>query len=159
MTGPQRDLVHLLSLAQHRAVRRLAAALAAEGCSVEQWRVLSFLADAEGRTMTDLADFALMPAPSATKLIDRMVADILVYRHADPADRRRVLIHLTERGEELYRRAQEVVQREQDGLLAAIGDGGGGGELADQLARLADALEAGPRQRAAAAALYEAPGF
>jgi DNA-binding MarR family transcriptional regulator len=154
MTWPQRDLVHLLSLAQHRAVRRLTAALAAEGCSVEQWRVLCFLGDGAGRTMTDLADYALMPAPSATKLIDRMVADTLVYRHADAADRRRVLIHLTERGQELHQRAREVVRREQDELLAAIGDDG---ELADRLARLSDALEPEAHHRAALRSVPAAP--
>src|SRR5438309_589161 len=96
---PERDLIHLLSRAEHRAVRRLAAALDAEGCSVEQWRALGFLADGQGRTMTDLADYALLPGPTATKLIDRMVADGLVYRRPDPADRRKVLVYLTERGQ------------------------------------------------------------
>ena len=46
-TKPRRDLVRLLSRAEHLAVRRLAATLEAEapGCSTEQWRVLNLLAE------------------------------------------------------------------------------------------------------------------
>src|SRR5438445_13475631 len=101
MSGPSRDLFHLLSYAENRATRRLAAALEGWDCSIEQWRVLALLADGRGHPMTELAEFALLPAPTATKLADRMVADTLVYRRADPADRRRVLVYLTERGREL----------------------------------------------------------
>ena len=115
-------MIHLLSRAEHLAVRRLAAALEAEHCSIEQWRALAFLADGQGRTMTDLADYALLPAPSATKLIDRMVADALAYRRPDPADRRRVLVYLTERGTLLHGRTQAIVQREQSHLQAVLDD-------------------------------------
>jgi len=137
-TKPQRDLVHLLSRAEHLAVRRLATALEAEvpGCSVEQWRALAFLADGSGRTMTELADYALLPAPTATKLIDRLVADNLVYRHPDPTDRRRVLVYLTDRGTARQRQAAAVVARVQEDLHASLEEGI---PFADQLSALADA--------------------
>jgi DNA-binding MarR family transcriptional regulator len=144
---PRPDLIHLLSRAEHLAVRRLAAALEAEQCSIEQWRALAFLADGQGRTMTDLADYALLPAPSATKLIDRMVADALAYRRPDPTDRRRVLVYLTERGTLLHHRTRDIVQREQNHLQTVLD---GTGELADQLARIADALDPTPRRMSAA---------
>jgi DNA-binding MarR family transcriptional regulator len=153
---PSRDLIHLLSRAEHLAVRRLAAALEAEQCSIEQWRALAFLADGQGRTMTDLADYALLPAPSATKLIDRMVADALAYRRPDPADRRRVLVYLTERGTLLHGRTRDIVQREQNHLQAVL-DGTRERELADQLARLADALDPAPRRMPAASPTLTAP--
>jgi DNA-binding MarR family transcriptional regulator len=139
-TKPQRDLVHLLSRAEHLAVRRLATALDAEaaGCSVDQWRALAFLADGAGRTMTELADYALLPAPTATKLIDRLVADNLVYRHPDPTDRRRVLVHLTERGLELHKHLAAALDRMQADLLQAVD---GGPDLEDLLDRLADTLD------------------
>ncbi|HWG26293.1 MarR family winged helix-turn-helix transcriptional regulator [Actinospica sp.] len=125
MTGtkPQRDLVHLLSRAEHLAVRRLAAAIEAEaaGCTVEQWRVLNLLADGAGHPMTELADYALLPAPTATKLVDRLVADALVYRHPDPADRRRVLVYAAERGRELHTRLASVLTRVQAELPGSVG--------------------------------------
>lgn len=137
---PQRDLVHLLSRAEHLAARRQTAILeaAAAGCSIEQWRVLTLLADEQGHTMTEVADYALLPAPTATKLVDRLVADNLVYRHPDPTDRRRVLVHASERGRELHRHLASSLNRTQADLLKAID---GGTELEDLLDRLADALE------------------
>lgn len=95
---PSPGLAHLLSHAERRLGLRMTAVLAEENCSVEQWRVLSIIADGKGHPMTEIADQALMPAPSLTKLVDRMVADNLVHRRPDRADRRRVLLHLTARG-------------------------------------------------------------
>lgn len=138
MTGPSRDLFHLLSYAENRSARWLAAALERQGCSVERWRVLVLLADGRGHPMTELADFALLPAPTATKLADRMVADNLVYRRADPTDRRRVLVYLTERGRALHARLAASLGRLQAELMEAIG---GGTDLQEGLVRLAEALD------------------
>ena len=137
MTGPSRDLFHLLSYIDALATRRLASAWQAEGCSIEQWRVLALLADGRGHTMTELADFALLPAPTATKLADRMVADNLVYRRPDPADRRRVLVYLTERGRELHTRLAASLTRVQAELMEAVG----GADFREGLRRLAEALD------------------
>ncbi|MER5748928.1 MarR family transcriptional regulator [Streptomyces sp. NPDC002088] len=135
---PSQDLAHLLSHAERRLVQRLAAVLAEEGCSVEQWRVLSITSDGRGHPMTEIADYALMPAPSLTKLVDRMVAGNLVYRRPDPADRRRVLLYLSARGRTLHERAADRVHAEQTGLLEAIDDHG---ELARALPLLAATLD------------------
>ncbi|WP_369394509.1 MarR family winged helix-turn-helix transcriptional regulator [Streptomyces sp. CG1] len=118
------DLAHLLSHAERRLVRRLAEVLAEEDCSVEEWRVLSIVADGQGHPMSEIADYALMPAPSLTKLVDLMVADNLVHRRPDPADRRRVLLYLTPRGSAFHRRAARRVRTDQARLLDALADHG-----------------------------------
>ncbi|MFG2955349.1 MarR family winged helix-turn-helix transcriptional regulator [Streptomyces sp. NPDC048291] len=133
------DLAHLLSHAERRVVRRLAAVLAEEDCTVEEWRVLSLVGDGRGHPMSEIADHALMPAPSLTKLVDRMVADNLVHRRPDPHDRRRVLLHLTARGEDLHGRAAHRVHGDQARLLEEVGDGAA---LASLLAQLSAAAEA-----------------
>lgn len=142
------DRLHLLSRAELLAGRRLAAALEAEvpGCTVDQWRALNLLADGAGHPMTELADNALLPAPTATKLIDRLVAENLVYRHPDPVDRRRVLVHLTERGGARHRQAADVVTRIEQELFANLPDGA---PLADQLTALVEATRV-PAPRATA---------
>src|SRR4051794_41760668 len=89
-----------------------------EGCTVEDWRILLLLADGRGHTMTEVAEFALVPAPSVTRIVDRMVTHGLVHRTADPSDRRRGLVHLTPRGQALKRRVGELLQREQHAPLA-----------------------------------------
>lgn len=145
MTGSEPDFFHVLSRTEQRAGRRLAAVFDAAGCSVEQWRVLALLVDGQGHPMTELAEFALLPAPTATKLIDRMVAGNLVYRRADPADRRRVLVYVAERGRDLHTRLSALSRQLQAELLALIGDGG---ELVDRLDQLADALDSAAPARA-----------
>lgn len=132
---PPPDLAHLLSHAERRLVNRLAAVLADEGCPVEQWRVLSIIADDGGHPMAEIAEYALLPAPSLTKLVDRMVADNLVYRRADPHDRRRVLLYLSARGRILHRRAAHRVAADQARLLAALGDNGELAHALDTLTR------------------------
>ncbi|WP_107483210.1 MarR family winged helix-turn-helix transcriptional regulator [Streptomyces humi] len=107
------DLAHLLSHAERGVVRRLAAVPAEEGCTVEEWRVLSPAGDGAGHPMSEIAGHALMPAPSLTKLVDRMVAGDLVHRRPDPHDRRRVLLHLTARGADLHRRTALRVHADQ----------------------------------------------
>ncbi|HVW39950.1 MAG TPA: MarR family transcriptional regulator [Amycolatopsis sp.] len=141
MTGAERDLFHILSNAERRVAQRLATVLDAAGCSVEQWRVLTLLEDGHGHPMTELAEFALLPAPTTTKLVDRMVADNLVYRRADPADRRRVLVYLAERGRHLHTRLSVPLRQLQSELLEQIGDTG---EFTGKLARLAVVLDPAP---------------
>ena len=76
--------------------------------TVEDSRILLLLADGRGHTMTEVAEFALVPAPSVTRIVDRMVTHGLVHRTADRSDRRRVLVHLTPRGQALKRRLDEI---------------------------------------------------
>jgi hypothetical protein len=68
---PELGLLELLSHAQFRVTSRVAAALRERRSSLEEWRVLSLLADGEGHAMSEIAEFMLMPPPSTTKLIDR----------------------------------------------------------------------------------------
>ncbi|MCM3849751.1 MarR family winged helix-turn-helix transcriptional regulator [Pseudonocardia sp. DR1-2] len=68
------------------------------GSDVDQWRVLGLLASRGGCTMSVVAEHALLLAPRATKLVDRMTAANLVHRRPDVVDRRRVLVVATGRG-------------------------------------------------------------
>ncbi|KPI16951.1 transcriptional regulator, MarR family [Actinobacteria bacterium OK074] len=128
-----RDLPQLLSSAERLMTRRLAAALEAEGCSVEEWRVLSLLSDGRGHTMSDVAEYALMPAPSLTKLVDRLVSGALAYRRKDPGDGRRILVYLSARGRTRHRVAATLAQLAQE---QALDEMAGVQELVDGLSRL-----------------------
>jgi MarR family transcriptional regulator, organic hydroperoxide resistance regulator len=115
------DLARLLTLVERRVTAKMATALSAAGGSVEVWRVLSLLADGRGHPMTEIAAFALLPPPTLTKVVDRMVSDNLVYRRVDEADRRRVLVFLSSRGRTVYGRMAAAIEDERDGLAAAAG--------------------------------------
>ena len=60
---PERQLLHLLSHTQRRVTTRVAAALRKQRSSLEEWRVLSLLADGRGHSMSEIAEFALTPRP------------------------------------------------------------------------------------------------
>jgi DNA-binding MarR family transcriptional regulator len=53
-----------------------------------------------------------VPAPSLTRLVDRMATDGLVHRTVDARDRRRVLVHLTRQGRALHRCATALVEQQ-----------------------------------------------
>jgi DNA-binding MarR family transcriptional regulator len=115
------DLARALTLVERGVVLRLGEALKAEGGTLEEWRVLSFLGDGEGHAMTEIAEFALLSAPTLTKVVDRMVSVNLVLRRVDDQDRRRVLVFASERGNEALTRWTAAVAQEQEGIVSALG--------------------------------------
>jgi DNA-binding MarR family transcriptional regulator len=124
------ELVHLLSVVEHRVSRRVRGVLAGEGTSVAQWHVLFLLADGIGHSMTELAEYALLPAATVTRLVEGMVRDGLVRRIVDAQDRRRVLVHVTAAGrarqralaQRLEQRQSEIIGRADAALLQRLTD-------------------------------------
>jgi DNA-binding MarR family transcriptional regulator len=111
-------LAQALSRAERTLTGRLAERLEGAGCSVDQWRILVLLSDGEGHPMSEISEFALVPAPSLTRIIDRMATDGLVHRRVDDRDRRRVLVHMTRQGRAVHRSATEQVMAQEQALLA-----------------------------------------
>lgn len=110
-----------LTRAERELTSRLATVLALEGCTIEEWRALTLLADGAGHPMSELAKCVFLPSPTVTRLVDRMVADNLVYRKIDPRDRRRVLVFTTVRGRRLTRKLDRLVRQCEEHVLAHAG--------------------------------------
>ncbi|WP_369031703.1 MULTISPECIES: MarR family winged helix-turn-helix transcriptional regulator [Streptomyces] len=104
------DLLRLLTRAERLAARRLQPVLDEHGCSLDAWRVLALLSDGAGHHMTAIAEAAFLPPPTLTRLVDHLVDQNLVHRRVDPHDRRRILVHLTPRGTEYWRRIDREVR-------------------------------------------------
>ena len=115
------SLQSLLAEAARHATADLERVLAPKGVAVEYWRVLEVLADQNGRAMSALAEAVSMRLPALSKLVDRMVADALVQRAADPHDARRVLVYISDPGLELVRGLRATVERQRSALEAALG--------------------------------------
>jgi DNA-binding MarR family transcriptional regulator len=120
-TRTDRELAHVLTEVQGGVTRRLAVALRGQGCSPEEWWVLNAISEAGGRPMNEIAEFAMLPKPSLTKLVDGMVGHNLVYRRGDVQDRRRVLLFLTARGKKRYAAAKAAVEAEEAELTELLG--------------------------------------
>lgn len=116
------ETIRLLSLVERTLTQRLDDALRAAGSGIDQWRVLSLLAERGGCPMNVVADHALLLAPKLSKLVDRMVSANLVLRRADDHDRRRVLVFASARGRQALAEwdalSLEVTRRFRDVLGA-----------------------------------------
>jgi DNA-binding MarR family transcriptional regulator len=118
-TEPDVPLVELLTLGQRRAVQGLAAALAEDGSTVDQWRVLRALADGEGHSMGELAESLVIAQPTLTRVTDSLADDGLVYRRQSRTDRRRVAVHLSRQGRARLARLDAVVAAHEQALRAS----------------------------------------
>lgn len=67
-------------------------------------------------TMSELASAIDYPRPLATRLVDELVERDLLMRRHDPADRRRVLVSLTDQGLQVF----EDVHREAAAILEHV---------------------------------------
>ncbi len=114
---PLGDLVGRVA---HRLTHEVELALAPGGLNLDQWRVLDLLADGGGHPMTEIADHAMVPAPTLTKIVDRLTDSALVYRRADQADRRRVLVLLSEHGHAVHGENAPLVTAAESRVAGAL---------------------------------------
>lgn len=136
------SLGHLLGRVGHRVTRRVEQALGPGGPSLEQWRVLDLLADGDGHPMTEIAAHVMVPPPTLTKIVDRLVDSALVYRRPDETDRRRILVFLADHGRELHGSLAPEVARAENEIAEELG----AGQLTN-LVRLLELLAPGPAPR------------
>jgi DNA-binding MarR family transcriptional regulator len=118
---PAAPLGRLLAQAERLLARRMEAALAEHGLTVDQWRVLDLLSDGEGHAMSEIVAAIVVPGPTLTKIVDRLVDAAAVYRLVDVRDRRRVLAFLSESGKALHSRSAPGVAAAEESALAALG--------------------------------------
>ena len=98
---PGRSVGYLLRDCYRSFSRALEARINPHGIGVGQWYFLRELWEEDGLAQGDLSWRAGMTAPTTVVAIRRMVEDGLVVRKQDEDDRRKVRIHLTEKGRQL----------------------------------------------------------
>jgi DNA-binding MarR family transcriptional regulator len=112
------SLVERLTLAQRHASQGLARALAEDGVTVDQWRVLRVLADGEGHRMGRLATALVVAQATLTRLVDSLSDQALVYRRQSDVDGRRVTVHLSRQGQARLVRLDALVRAHERSLAA-----------------------------------------
>ncbi|MDU5476058.1 MULTISPECIES: MarR family winged helix-turn-helix transcriptional regulator [Pantoea] len=110
-------LAHLLVQANRRVNRQLSL----EGITLEHWRALKVIAVQDGVTMRELSDELMQNFPTLTKIIDKMVLEALVYRRPDEQDRRKVRLHISDKGKAVLDQQNNRVNEHQDKLEGVYG--------------------------------------
>ncbi|WP_020389580.1 MarR family winged helix-turn-helix transcriptional regulator [Kribbella catacumbae] len=116
------SLLLLLKQAERRIEHQMLPILAEFDLSLEQWRVMSALADEPGLPMSTLATTAVLPNASLTRHVDKLVERGLVVRRIHPDDRRRVVTALSPVGTTVAERLRAEEQRIEAAIAAELGD-------------------------------------
>jgi DNA-binding MarR family transcriptional regulator len=79
--------------------------------TVDQWIIIQLLQQHGQLSQQKLAEYAVKDAPTVTRILDILTEKAYIIRSADPADRRKFLILLTEKGMEVYTKVTPLVQQ------------------------------------------------
>ena len=109
---------HMRYVQRHMRVRRSSAWLDLD-LTRQQAKTLHFLSHGQ-RRMSEIAGRLKVEMPSATTMIDRLVAKGLVERGQDPADRRAVVCSLTLEGIEVVERFSAIRAARTESLAAVM---------------------------------------
>ncbi|TCJ23373.1 MarR family winged helix-turn-helix transcriptional regulator [Nocardioides jejuensis] len=111
----------LLKHAEQAVRLRLQPVLDEHGLTYDHWRILAVLELHPGLTMSTIADAAVVPAATLTRLVDRLTEIALVVRRIDRADKRRALVALSPRGTDVAAALRVVEDRVSAEVAAALG--------------------------------------
>ena len=70
--------------------------------SIWEWRVLAILGDGAGLTSTQVSERAIMDKPLVSRTVANLLHRGLISRRADPHDKRRATLRLTDSGFAIY---------------------------------------------------------
>lgn len=87
------------------------------GVTAEQWFVLVWLFDKDGRTQQELCDLTYKDKPGITRILNNLEKTKLIIRTEHPTDGRSKIIYLTAKCKEIERPLLEIADQTQ---LAAI---------------------------------------
>ncbi|TXI54057.1 MAG: MarR family transcriptional regulator [Mycolicibacterium mageritense] len=137
-TVREHSLATLLLYCQRDLLARMTPHLDAHDVTAEQWRVLSALQDRDGVPMAELAASAVLPPPTLTRTMDRLVERGIVMRSIDRNDRRKIVAILTPAGERVAEDLRSCEAETEQRLVDQLGQ-----EQFDLMAGLLTSLAAG----------------
>jgi DNA-binding MarR family transcriptional regulator len=111
------QLAYMIASINRQLENELEERLRPGGVPIEQFRILEVLDAHERLPMGEIAALSLIEPPTLTKIIDKMVAEGLVYRAPDPGDRRRVLILTALAGKALYKRLRGISTAQEQRIV------------------------------------------
>ena len=123
LEGVGDDVAQLLRDAQRSLSRALADRIGGHGVTIGQWYFLRALWEEDGLTQRELSQRVGMMEPTTVAALNGMERRNLVKRVRNTRDRRKINIHLTDKGQSLRNKLmpceEEVNQLAVDGLTSS----------------------------------------
>lgn len=120
MFSPNEWPIAWMARAERQHARNATVLLAPLGLHHREFRLMAMLANADGLTVGELAELAVLERPTVSKMADRLQAVGWVQRESHSQDRRRCVLRLTPNGRATFDAAVPVVeglfQRYQSGV-------------------------------------------
>lgn len=116
----------------------------AEGLTVTQLRLLSFLSETGGLSNADLAERLYVTRPSVSALLERLERGGFIRREISPSDRRGICIFLEDRGRDALSSMRAEVSEFGSSLLEDLSDD----DLKEIIGALDKLVAAGAAKRA-----------
>jgi len=139
--SPQREFAFLINDVG-RLLRTYADQQARQfGMTRAQWAVLARLEYAEGLKQSELADMLDLQPITLTRLVDRLCANGLIERRADPSDRRAKRLYLTAQARPLMNRLADLGENMMATVLEGL-DAAKLEQMTANLSRVRDNLRA-----------------
>ncbi len=118
---PEHSLPHLLGTIATRTSRLLQKMYGERfGLSVIGWRLVAILSHHSPLSAKALAELTGMDQVSVTRAVDQLVAQRYVSRRGDSEDRRRVVLRLSKKGEDVYNDILPVLHAVDNALVAHL---------------------------------------
>ena len=113
-------LLYLLAASSESASGQFHDVVRSKGLRVPEWRVLACLIDQDGLMTTKLASYAMCEQSRMSRILDQMQTKDLIRRHTGEGDKRRVTIHLTDKGRGLAMELVDLARNHEAKLLALL---------------------------------------
>jgi len=118
---PEHSLPHAFSVVTSRVSRMLEKMYSQQfGLSVVGWRILAILATHFRLSAKALGELTAMDQVSISRAVEQLASKKLVTRRVDIADRRRVVLRLSKKGEEVYNQIAPLLYAGERALLSGF---------------------------------------
>jgi DNA-binding MarR family transcriptional regulator len=118
-------LIFLISKVYQKLIINLQKSFSESGIEVTpvQVMLLFFLQQNDGLSLTQISQGLMLENPTVTGLIDRLEKSGHVKRSDHPKDRRVYLVHLTEKGKKVAKKALPIVKKLNEQIKAGYSKG------------------------------------
>lgn len=86
------------------------------GMNISQWRVLAAIADKPGRTAAEVTTITPMDKTIVSRAVNSLIESGLIQKSPDKNDKRRLSLHATQDGSEVYKK---IARKLNDGMGSA----------------------------------------